>query len=374
MVARRFVAPSQYIQGPDELIHLGRYVRELIGGSGLGSGRDERRALLVASREDRERVAETLVETQRLYGVSFLGGDFNGRCTEEEVARLCAAGAVEGCRAVIGLGGGRSLDAAKAAAHGLGLPAAVVPTVASTDGPCSSIAVIYKESGELSRYLQLSRPPELVLADTAIIARATVRFLVAGMGDALSTWFEARANERARAVYGRPPVPQAALAAAEACYRVLRGEALAARAACEAKRSDESLERVVEANLLLSSLAFEGCGLAAAHAVHNGLTVLEETRPYLHGEIVAFCTLVQLRLEQASEEEREAAEFCRLLGLPSTLADIGLGHAGPDRLRLAAEAACSPEGPMGNMPFSVDPAAVVKAMCEAGTTLPSYRS
>ena len=30
------------------------------------------------------------------------------------------------------------------------------------------------------------------LVDTAVIARAPVRLLVAGMGDALATWFEAR--------------------------------------------------------------------------------------------------------------------------------------------------------------------------------------
>ena len=44
-----------------------------------------------------------------------------------------------------------------------------------------------------------------------------------------------------------------------------------------------ALERLVEANTLLSGLGFESSGLAAAHAVHNGLTAAPETHAYFHG-------------------------------------------------------------------------------------------
>ncbi len=70
---------------------------------------------------------------------------------------------------------------------------AVVPTIASTDAPCSSCAVIYTEAGEVVSSIYQRRSPDLVLVDTAIIARAPVRFLVSGMGDALATRFEAEA-------------------------------------------------------------------------------------------------------------------------------------------------------------------------------------
>jgi glycerol dehydrogenase len=123
---------------------------------------------------------------------------------------------------------------------------------------------------------------------------------------------------------------------------------------------------VVEAVLLLSGLGFENGGLAAAHAVNNGLTLLPETRSYLHGEIVAFCTLVQLVLEQAPAGEVEAVlEFSTSLGLPVTLAQIGLGEAEDSRLWPAAQAACLPENPMGNMPFPVTPGDVLAALREA---------
>ncbi|RAV01459.1 glycerol dehydrogenase [Paenibacillus sp. YN15] len=351
---RGFMSPSIYAQGENRLLELGGYVRRVAG---------EGKVFLVAGREDRQRVSHLLEEALRKEPFPVVHGDFSGRCTEGEIVWLAELCAQETCAAVVGLGGGSALDTAKAVAHELGLPVIIIPTIASTDAPCSAASVVYKDTGELSRYIALATPPEVVLVDTGIIARAPVRFLTAGMGDGLSTWFEARANVRAASGLG---VSQAGQAIARRCYEVLLADAPAAKAACEAGRTDEALERVVEAVLLLSGLGFENGGLAAAHAVHNGLTLLPETRPYLHGEIVAFCTLVQLVLEQAPAAELEAVlGFSAGLGLPVTLGQIGLDGAEDGRLLPAAQAACSPDNPMGNMPFPVSPGDVLAALREA---------
>lgn len=352
---QEFRSPSRYIQGNGALLQLGEY------GKAWGSA-----GFLIASGEDRARVAEALAEAIERSGFRLEHGDFNGMCTEAEVRRLAAICRERQCDIVIGLGGGRALDTAKAVSHELRLPVMIVPTVASTDAPCSSVSVLYKETGELLRYLQLDRPPAVILADTGVIARAPVRFLVAGMGDALSTWFEARANARTARIRGQAGPSLAAMAIAEQCYRTLKEHSAEAIAACSARTAAEPLEHIVEANLLLSGLGFESCGLAAAHAVHNGLTVLEETRRSLHGEIVAYCTLVQLVLEQAPAREiGEVLAYCRSVGLPVRLKELGLGEAGRDRLTAAAEAACSPDGPMGRMPFAVTPEDVVEALLAA---------
>lgn len=349
---RIFRSPSKYVQGENALLDLGVHAGEL-GGD----------AFLVASREDQERVQDMLQAAQARNPFRCRSGGFGGLCTEAEVERLAGLCAASSCSVIVGLGGGRALDAAKAVSFRLGLPVIIVPTIASTDAPCSAIAVLYRESGELSRYLRLNRPPDVVLVDTGIIARAPARFLVAGIGDALSTYYEARANLRSAAGRSGAAPTLAAMAVAEQCRRSLLEDAAEAKAACEASQVTEALERIVEANLLLSGLAFEGCGLAAAHAVHNGLTLLPEARRFLHGELVAFCVLVQLVLEQAPKEERdEVLAFNRSLGLPASLTDLGLGDADREGLLPAAAAACSPDGPMGHMPFAVGPEAVVEAM------------
>lgn len=351
---RSFISPAIYTQGDNRLLELGGYVRRVAG---------EGKVFLVAGKEDRQRVSHMLEEALRAEPFPVINGDFSGRCTEGEISWLAELCAQEACIAVVGLGGGSALDTAKAVAHELGLPVIIVPTIASTDAPCSAVSVVYRDTGELSRYITLDKPPEVVLVDTGIIARAPVRFLVAGMGDGLSTWFEARANSRAA---GGSGVSQAGEAIARRCYEVLLADAAAAKAACAADRAGEALDRVVEAVLLLSGLGFENGGLAAAHAVNNGLTLLPETRSYLHGEIVAFCTLVQLVLEQAPAGEVEAVlEFSTGLGLPVTLAQIGLGEAEDSQLWPAAQAACLPDNPMGNMPFPVTPGDVLAALREA---------
>ena len=87
--------------------------------------------------------------------------------------------------------GGKAIDTAKIAADRAGLPAIIIPTIASTDAPCSGCAVIYSKDGVFDSVCYQKSNPAAVLVDVAVIAAAPTRFLVAGMGDALSTWFEA---------------------------------------------------------------------------------------------------------------------------------------------------------------------------------------
>jgi glycerol dehydrogenase len=106
-----------------------------------------------------------------------------------------------------------------------------------------------------------------------------------------------------------------------------------------------ALERIIEANTLLSGLGFESSGLAAAHSIHNGLTALAPTHAYYHGEKVAIGTLAGLHLADASPQDIETAyRFCEDVGLPTTLADIGLAGVSREDLLLAAQRACAPPG------------------------------
>jgi glycerol dehydrogenase len=137
--------------------------------------------------------------------------------------------------------------------------------------------------------------PAAVLVDLGIIAAAPTRFLVAGMGDALSTWFEARSCERTQSTNECGGYSTAAgLAIAKLCYETLLSHGVAAKLANERRLVTPALARIVEANILLSGIGFESAGLAAAHSIHNGLTALAETHSFYHGEKVAFGVLLVL--------------------------------------------------------------------------------
>jgi glycerol dehydrogenase len=167
----------------------------------------------------------------------------------------------------------------------------------------------------------------LVVVDTRIIIEAPMRQLIAGMGDALATYYETRTcfqNLRARSIVGARPTITA-MAISELCAKTLFENGMNAVEAMLRKEPNEAFERIVEANTLLSGIGFESGGLAAAHAVAAGLTeipVLHEN--FYHGELVGIGILTHLLLEDKADEAREAAEFLARVGLPIHAGQLSL--------------------------------------------------
>jgi len=346
--------PGRYLQGDGAFSRLGGELARF-GKKGL--------AILAPSAEKdlcgalQAQAASVRLETER----------FNRECSDTEIARLFAKGRHARAAFVVGVGGGKTIDTAKIAADRLGVPVAVVPTIASTDAPCSSCAVIYNDRGEVAKVAYQRRNPDLVLVDTRIIARAPVRFLVAGMGDALATRFEAEACRQSRANNEAGALGSlTAYALARLCYDTLLEYGVAAKVSCEAGAITPALEHIVEANTLLSGLGFESGGLAAAHSIHNGLTVLPQTHGYYHGEKVAVGVLASLFLtDKPRALIDEVYGFCEAVGLPTTLTNIGLSGASRDDLQKVAERACIPGESIHHEPVQLSPALVIDALLTA---------
>ncbi|HYD65336.1 glycerol dehydrogenase [Azospirillum sp.] len=346
------IFPARYVQGEGALDTLGEDLCRL-GGT----------ALAIVDPFVLKTLNQRIVAaTEEHVGLAI--EEFGGECSDEEIERLAMVARDVAADVIVGIGGGKALDTAKAVAHALSVPVAIVPTLASTDAPCSALSVIYTKDGSFKRYLVLPRNPELVLVDTGVIAAAPVRFLVSGMGDALSTWFEAEdcRIKRGANMTGRVG-PMTAYSLARQCYDTLLEYGQLAKAACEEHVVTPALERIVEANTLLSGLGFESGGLAAAHAVHNGLTALEETHAHWHGEKVALGTLTMLMLTgRPASVIREVYDFCESIGLPTTLADVGLAGVTDERLWIAAERACAEGETIHNEPYEVTPKHVLAAL------------
>ena len=355
-MARIFNSPSKYVQGPDALAELASYIEP------FGS-----KALAISTASGVKRVGAKIEGGFADSAASVTFEEFNGECCDSEIDRICAVAQATGSDVIVGVGGGKVLDTAKAVAYKLGVPVVICPTIASSDAPCSALSVIYTEDGVFDRYLFLPSNPNIVLMDTTVIAASPVRLTVSGMGDALATYFEAQASvdsEGDTCAGGK--ATNAALALAKLCFDTLMADGVKAKVALEAGACTPAVERIIEANTLLSGIGFESCGLAAAHAIHNGMTQLPETHECYHGEKVAFGTLVQLVLENAPTEKlEEVLGFCMEVGLPVTLGELGVEDTSRERIMAVAESACAPSDTMGNMPFTVTPSMVCDAILAA---------
>lgn len=371
---RAFICPTKYVQGENELVNLGYFVKTF-----------GKSALLIAHPDDVARVKTQLEETKKKFEIELVETSFKGECSREEIAKLQALAKEKSCDCTVGLGGGKAIDTAKCVAEGNAL--IIVPTIAATDAPTSHSAVMYTEDGAFDDYAYFKQSPSVVLIDTEIIAKAPTRFLVSGMGDALSTYFEARATAASYSNVnaGLPcgvregacaPAKgtMAAMALAELCYQTLLNDGLKAKMACESNLVTTALENIVETNILLSGIGFESGGLAGAHAIHDGLTLLEGTHKFFHGEKVAFGTLAQLMLENAPMEEiKTVLKFCLSIGLPVCLADIGVEHITQEELLEVAKKSCIPEESIYSMPFPIQVEAVAAAIMAADSMGKQYK-
>ena len=356
-------SPSRYIQGKGESGNLCKYAANF-----------GKKLCILTSASGRKRVEDQIVSGQKDSGVEIQFEVFNGECCMTEISRISDMLKQSGCDMIAGVGGGKIHDTAKAAGYYTGLPVLIVPTIASTDAPCSALSVIYTDEGVFEKYLFLPSSPNVVLVDTDIVSKAPARLLVSGMGDALATYFEARACKQSNAdncVGGK--CTQAAMALAELCYDTLMEYGLNAAIAADEKVCTKAVENIIEANTYLSGIGFESGGLAGAHAIHNGLTAIEATHKMYHGEKVAFGTLVQLVLENAdSEEIEEVVEFCQAVGLPTTLEELGIKEVKPEEIMEVAKLAAAEGDTLSNMPFEVTPEDVYAAILAADAIGRSY--
>lgn len=370
-MTQMFASPGRYVQGYQEIRNLSNYA--------VNHGR----SFAVVTSEGR---AASLTEDVKK---SFEGRDcelefllFGGECCMSEINRLTALvkASPKKIDCVIGLGGGKVLDTAKAVAHYAGLPIIIVPTIASNDAPVSALSVIYDDAGTFVDCIFYYKNPEVVLIDTDIVVKAPVRLLVAGMGDALATFYEARTCVEAyrNNFLGTGASMSEGSAGAKAtatsyglaklCKDILMEYGLEAKLAAEKQQVTKAVDKIIEANSLLSGIGFESNGVATAHAVYCGFTALKGRAHLFHGEYVAFGTIAMLALEGRDRREiDEAVRFCISVGLPVTFEDMNLADMTADELDIVVATAADPAQTSAVEPFPVTlhemKAAIIEADC-----------
>jgi glycerol dehydrogenase len=314
------IAPALVIRGPGVMAALGGHV------AALGA-----RPLLVRGRVGFEAVRGALEASLATADLPVAAVRHDGPVTPEAIERLATPLRAGAHDVVVGVGGGRVLDAAKAAAHRCALPFVAVPTSPATCAAVTALSVLYDEDGRWSGPTFAARCPDVALLDADVLAAAPDRLLAAGVLDAVCKVEEVRLAARSAAADG---FLDCALALCDVLAKQVDPAtgALADGLPAEPAARAALAEAVVVAPGLIAGLAGEGNKLAAAHALHNALTQLPGHHRSLHGEVVAFGVLVQMALLRTPFETiRERARWMLRLGVDVSLDGLGCGayHAAP---------------------------------------------
>jgi len=324
------------------ILSPGRYVSEpgAVRRVGLETATLGRSALVVHGAVGYRLVGDEVRGALEAAGVRYSEVEHSGYCGTESVERHVGPARGQDHEVVIGVGGGRVLDVSKAIAEALDLPFILLPTSPATCSAATTIVVDYTPDGAHVGGRPVQRPAAASLIDPELLASAPDRLLVSGIVDALAKAVEVRS---ATSRIDRPaPSTIAAFALCDALEEMLFADAAKAVVAGPAPLASGSGHRgeygaarevrecVAEASVLwpglIGTLAGEQARLAAAHSVHNALTILSGSHASLHGELVGFGILVQHALAGNDDALERTAAWFATIGCPADLGALGCGE------------------------------------------------
>jgi uncharacterized oxidoreductase len=285
-----------------------------------------------------------------------------GHCSYEIVDDLKSKS--NNAPAVIGIGGGTIMDIAKATAAKLNKPFIAIPTIAATCAAWTPLSVWYSKEGKALGYEIFKQSNFLVLVEPRIIINAPIKYLKAGFADTLAKQYESEIL-----VQGLDKIPYTAHIAvniAKDINKTLLSEGIEAIANIDNPKYQQSIINVIDTIIagggLIGGLGERFTRVAAAHAIHNGISSIERSKDILHGTKVAYGILVQTALLNNDILLKEQIEQFKKLGLPTKLADLNLDYSNKNELSLIINTTLKPSESIHLLPFKVDEIILEKAI------------
>lgn len=258
--------------------------------------------------------------------------------TQSNIDRLVNNKDIARADMIFGVGGGRALDTAKMVAKELSKDTMTFPTICSNCSAGTAVAVIYKDDDSLLKY-GYPETPEHIFINTKVIAKAPIKYFLAGIGDGISKSPEVeRASDeyekRGKTLPHTAILGRAIALSSKASFYVYGQEGLEDVAQEKPSKAIEEIALDILVSTGYASnlvnqpdLYLNSCH---AHAFYNGTTAVQREGEYLHGNIVAFGVMVLHAYFEEKDELNKVAQFNKTLGLPTNLSDIGLKESDLD--------------------------------------------
>lgn len=252
---------------------------------------------------------------------------YGKNCTKANIQKLVDNKNVQDAEIVFAIGGGKAIDTGKCAAKELGKTVFSVPTICSNCSSATAIAVCYNDDDTLLGY-EYPDAPAHIFINPKIIAEAPREYFWAGVGDALSKQPEV---EYATSGDELGHTAELGLSLAHTCSEPLFTYGVQGMKDVEANTSSEAVKQVAldivvntgyVSNLTNQPDFYYNSSLA--HAFYYGTTGIEGAGERLHGVVVSFGVLVLLAYTGQDEQMKRYAQLNKEMGLPVTLADMGL--------------------------------------------------
>ncbi len=354
------IAPGRFIQEKGLIFKIGDFLREY-----------GKRPLFLADRTVASIIEDKIKKSLKKVGLPFKLTFFGGECCQEEIEKVTDTIKTEKIDIMIGCGGGKAIDTAKAAAYYTKVPFVSVPTSAATCAAWSSICPTYSREGRYLGTKEFKKSPTLVLVDSKIIAEAPSRLLSAGMADSLAKWYEGRTSSQK---FKEDFHVALALNLSDHLRRIIEKNGPDAKVHVDRKFCSPQVEKIIEANILLAGLIGEIGGKnfrsTAAHAFNYALSGIPKFAHTLHGERVGIGLLIQLILEKKRDEFINLVQFYRKIGFPCSLEELGVQINLKELDQICARVCSDPR--INNLPFYVDKNIFQDAFLKVNTLIETF--
>lgn len=273
--------------------------------------------------------------------------------SEQNIRQVAELVRARGFDTVVGIGGGKAQDFARALTHFVPVKVILVPTLAATNASVSTLSVLYTPDGKrIHQYWRMDNAPELVLVDTEVLIGNPPAVFSAGIGDIMSTYYEAVCN--LRAARRTDMLPLFAVKGIELSIEIMKEQAPLALASVAQRKITPAFENVL-------SMIMHNCGplnmictTGYAHILDELFLYFDAAHRLPHGLRVGYATIPMLCGRGADDAQINAyIAFCKSIGIPTTLGEIGLADISPAQWSEAFDATLRRSGNHLSLPFPV---------------------